>query len=209
MPAVSKMHFYLNWAKERIDEMDAAVAALEAKSSQVQASSRVKADQLMADLRKRRDKFRDISKEQADAGEAAWGRIKAELEANWGTFENNIKSYIGTFSKQSEQQQAIFKDIAAAQLKAWREAADEMLHGATAEFVAGTRSDVDAAIKQMKADASEADARLQKLKEAGAETWTALSAALAESRKAFDRANQAASDALKRAAAAKTSKADA
>jgi hypothetical protein len=38
------------------------------------------------------------------------------------------------------------------------------------------------------------------MKEAGKESWTALSAALAESRKAFDRANQTASDALKRAA---------
>jgi hypothetical protein len=52
----------------------------------------------------------------------------------------------------------------------------------------------------MKADASDADARLQKLKQAGSESWTALSAALAESRKAFDRANQVAWDALQRAA---------
>ena len=37
------------------------------------------------------------------------------------------------------------------------------------------------------------------LKQAGKESWTALSAALTESRKAFDRANQQAWDALKRA----------
>ena len=61
------------------------------------------------------------------------------------------------------------------------------------------RADLDAAVKQMKADASEVEARLEKLKQAGNESWTALSAALAESRKAFDRANQTAWDALKRA----------
>ena len=44
----------------------------------------------------------------------------------------------------------------------------------------------------MKAEAAEAEARLQKLKQAGSESWTALSGALAESRKAFDQANQAA-----------------
>jgi hypothetical protein len=54
-------------------------------------------------------------------------------------------------------------------------------------------------VKQMKADAAEAEAGLQKLKQAGSETWAALSAALAESRKAFDQANQKAWDALKRA----------
>jgi hypothetical protein len=52
----------------------------------------------------------------------------------------------------------------------------------------------------MKADGSEAEARLQKVKQAGSESWTVFGAALAESRKALDRANQAAWDALKRAA---------
>ena len=45
--------------------------------------------------------------------------------------------------------------------------------------------------------ASEAEVRLQKLKQAGSKSWAAVSAALEESRKAFDRANQA----LKRATA--------
>jgi hypothetical protein len=71
--------------------------------------------------------------------------------------------------------------------------------------VAATRrADVDATVKQMRADAAEAEARFQKLKQAGRESWAALSAALAESRKAFDRANQEAWDALKRAAPQKT-----
>ena len=38
MPAHSSMHFYLNWAKERIDEMDA-VLPFETKASEVQADS--------------------------------------------------------------------------------------------------------------------------------------------------------------------------
>jgi hypothetical protein len=38
---------------------------------------------------------------------------------------------------------------------------------------------------------------LKKLKEAGSESWSVLSAALAESRKAFDHANQTAWNALK------------
>ena len=51
----------------------------------------------------------------------------------------------------------------------------------------------------MKADASKAEANLQELKRAGTESWVALNGALAESRAAFDRANQSAWDALKRA----------
>ena len=37
MPDQSSMHIYLNWTKERIDEMDATLASLEAKASQVKA----------------------------------------------------------------------------------------------------------------------------------------------------------------------------
>jgi hypothetical protein len=199
MPEQSSMHFYLNWAKERIDEMDATLASLEAKASQVRADSKAKANQLIADLQKRRDEFQATVKKQAEAGEAAWERTKTQLESRWDDFEAQVKTYIDTVGKQVQQQQATFRDVAAAQVKAWREAADK-LHDAAANVAAARRADLDAAVKRMKADAAEAEARLQKLKQAGSESWSAMEAALAESRKAFDRANQAAWDALKRAA---------
>jgi hypothetical protein len=199
MPEQSRLHFYLNWAKERIDEMDATLVSLEAKASQVQADSKARADQLIADLHKQRDEFQATVKKQAGAGEAGWHRTKTQLESEWSAFEAKVKTYIETLGKQVRQQQATFRDVAAAQVKAWHEAADT-LHDAAAKIAASPRADIDAAVKQMKADAVEAEARLQKLKQAGSESWAALSAALAESRKAFDQANQAAWDAFKRAA---------
>ncbi len=207
MPEQSSVHLYLNWAKERIDEMDATLASLEAKASKVQAESQVKANQLIADLRKRRDEFQVAVKKQAEANEVLWEREKAQLEKDWSGFEAQVKIYFDTVGKQIEQHQATFRDVAAAQVKAWREAADQ-LHISATKVAAVKRVEIDAAIKQMQADAVEADARLQKLKQAGSETWTALSAALAESRKAFDRANQAAVEAVIRAASANPSKGD-
>jgi hypothetical protein len=203
MPEQSSMHVQLNWTKERIDEMDAALASLEAKASQAQADSKAKADQLVADLKKRRDEFQATAKKQAEAGEAAWQRAKTQLDSQWHGFETQVKSYFDTLGKQVEQQQITFRDVAAAQMKAWRETADK-LHQEAAKVAVAKRTDVDAAVKQMKADAADAEARFQKLKQAGKESWTALSAALAESRKAFDRANQQACDALKRAASPRT-----
>ena len=47
----SSAHFFLNWAKERIDEMDATLASLESKAAQVQAETRVKADQFIAEMK--------------------------------------------------------------------------------------------------------------------------------------------------------------
>ena len=48
----SSAHFFLSWAKERIDEMDATLASLEGKAVQMQAQTRVKADQFIAQMKK-------------------------------------------------------------------------------------------------------------------------------------------------------------
>ena len=136
-------------------------------------------------------------------GEAAAQADIGPLESQWHDFEAQVKTYFETVGKQVEQQQAAFQDVAAAQAKAWRDAADKFLNEA-AKLAAARRADVDAAVKQMNADAAEADARLQKLKQAGSDSWATLSAALADSRKAFDRTNQEAWEALKRAASPKT-----
>ena len=199
MATQSSIHFYLNWAKERMDEMDATLASLETKVSEVQADARVKADQTLADLRKKRDDFRDTIKKQAEANEAAWIRAKAQLEAEWSAFETEVKKYVDSFGKKVEQQQATFKLQAAAQLKAWREAADK-LRTAAKEFAAERRGEIEAAVKRMEADAAVAEEKLQKLNQAGMQSWSALMGALAETRAAFDRANQAAQEAFKRAA---------
>jgi superfamily II RNA helicase len=199
MAEQSSVHPYLNWTKQRIDEMDATLASLEAKAGQVQADSKVKANQLITELKKQRDEFQAEAKKQAAAGEAAWKSNKAQFESQWQAFEAKVKTYIDTVAKQAPQQQALFRDVAAAQVKAWHEAADT-IRDTAAKFAAGRRGDIDAAVKKMKADAAEAEARLQRLNQVGQQSWAALSAALAESRKAFDSANQAACDAVKKAA---------
>ena len=176
----SSMHVYLNWSKQRIDEMDAALASLEAKVSQLKADSKAKADHLLADLKERQHDFQAKAKAQAQAGEATLHASKAQLELQWHGFETQLKTYIETVGKQVQQQQATFRDVATAQMKAWHEATDK-LHNETAKIAAAKRADVDAAVKQMKADAAEAEARLHKLKQAGSESWSALSAALTES----------------------------
>ena len=71
MPAQSSMHFYLNWAKERIDEMDATLASLESKVAEMGAESRTRAEQFIRDLRQKRTEFEKTVKKQGDEGGAA------------------------------------------------------------------------------------------------------------------------------------------
>jgi len=194
----SNAHFYLNWAKERIDEMDAVLTSLQSRATQVSAESRAAADQLVADLRSKRDAFQDDLRRQAEAGEAAWAQSRAKLESDWNAFQADVKKYVEDFGRQMKQQQTTFQDIAAAQLKAWREAADRF-QAAAADLAVDRRARMEATVQQMKADASAAEANFQKLAKAGTESWAALSAALTDSRAAFDRANRTAWDAFKRA----------
>jgi len=58
MGTQSGFHYYRNWAKVRIDEMDAALTSLEDKAAVRTTGAREKADQVLADLRKMRDEFR-------------------------------------------------------------------------------------------------------------------------------------------------------
>jgi len=193
------MHFYVNWAKERLDEMDAALTSLEGGIGEVQAEARHIANNAVADLRKSHDRFRDTVKNHAEASEAAWIGAKARLEDEWCLFEAGVRKYVESFGKQIEHQQATFKLLAAAQLKAWREAADKL--GSDAKgFATEPRVEIETAVKRMKADAAAAEEKIQKsLGQAGAQSWSALMATLTETRASFDRANQAAREAFKRA----------
>ena len=199
MPMQSNTHFYVNWAKERLDEMDATLTSFENKVAEVQADARDMADKVLSVLREKRDEFRKVVKKQAEANEAGWITAQAQLENEWGSFETEAKKYVESFVKQVEQQQETFKLQAAAQLNAWREAADK-LGSAANEFAAERRDEIDAALKRMNADAVAAEAKLLKMSEAGTQSWSVLTAALTETRATFDRANQALREQFKRSA---------
>ncbi|WP_257170014.1 hypothetical protein [Bradyrhizobium sp. SRS-191] len=196
MSAQSSMSVYLNWAKERLHEMDAALDALDIKAAEAEAVSKVKTAEIIADLKKRRSDLEALLKTQAAAGEAALAQAKTELDQHWAGFEAQMRTYFDTAGQQAVQQQAVFKDIAAAQAKAWHEAADRFREAATQVASTGG-ANVETVLDQLKSDAAQAGAHLDKLKQAGSESWSVLSAALNESRKAFDQANQAAWNSLK------------
>jgi len=202
-PVQSSLQFYLNWTKERIEEMDATLASLASTAAWLQADSKRSAEQLIAGLKKRRDEFSAAANKQAEAHEAAWQSVKAQLESQWQQFEAQIKTYFETVGKQAEQQQAAFRDVAAAQAKAWRRAADTLREQAD-KVAAARRVDIDALLERLKVEAADAEAQLQKLKQAGSQSWASLSAALADSRKRFDQATREAWEAVKRAASPKT-----
>jgi hypothetical protein len=137
--------------------------------------------------------------------EGTWKQLKAQLKEKWRNRTHDLDRVAGQrkqlesiIDKQIDHQQATLLEAVAAQQKAWRDAA-ERFHMAAAELAADRRTDIDAALRRMKADASEAEAKLQKLMRRETESWETLTSVLAESRATFDRDNQFAWDAFKRA----------
>jgi hypothetical protein len=194
----SRFHSHITWAKERLDEMGAALASLEREARGLQPASRAKTDQLIADLRKRRDEFQHAIMTHIEAGEATWLRDMSQLQLQFDSFIAGINEHIEAFEKQAGVQQAVFRDLAATQGKAWHDAA-EQLHGAAVGFAAERRAEIERIAQQMEAGASKTEAQLQPLMGRGKESWSALRGALHASRAAFDSAVQSAGDAFKRA----------
>ena len=194
----SHMHVYLNWAKERLDEMDATLALFESKVGELQGDARAKAERALADMRARRDTFRETIKKEKEMSEADWTRAKAVMDADWNAFEASDQKYIDAAGLKVEQQKAAFQVRANAQRKAWQEAIDK-LENTTAGFAVDRKVEVESAVKRMKAEADAAEAKLDKLNRAGTKSWAAFGKALGETRTAFDRANQEVYDAFKRA----------
>jgi hypothetical protein len=199
MSSQSTIHPFLDWTKERLDEIDATLASFENKAAKLQAGSRVTAEKAIADMRAARDGFQKSIKEHGAASEAAIASSKKALEAQWAAFEAAVPSYLEATGQQAKEVEAAFRARAEAQRKAWDEVIDK-LHRSAKSFAENRRDEFEAAVKHMKVEAESAKARLDKLDKAGTESWAAMKSALSESRTALDKAQQAVHESLKRVA---------
>lgn len=123
---------------------------------------------------------------------------------------DELESTLSSLETEATQLKAELRaeaDHAIDALKHERDSLRAMLHELRAEAVDATalrRAQFEDALQQLKEVAEAADAHMDRLADAGRESWTALGAALTESRKAFDAAAQKAWDALKAATSGKS-----
>ncbi|WP_052699464.1 hypothetical protein [Hyphomicrobium sp. 99] len=146
-----------------------------------------------------RDDFFKAIREHGQASEAVIAHSKTELQTQWAKFESSVSSFLNATDQQAKEQEAAFRARADAQRKAWKEAIDK-LHSSAKNFADNRREEVETAVKHMKVDADAARAKLEKLRKSGSESWAAMQSVLTETRAAWDKANQAVHESLKRAA---------
>ena len=198
MTKKSSAHPFTDWAKSRLDEMDATLAVFEARAADVQADTREKADAAIADMKKHRDVFKAEVEANRAHGATELAAANARLQAEGQSFEGAVDTYWNTVTAQTKDHAAVFKARVEAQQKAWQEAATRMKANA-AEFGASRKVEFDSSVSKADHMAREAGEKLNAVNAAGKASWSALRSALAESRTALDAAYSKAVEAFKHA----------
>ena len=78
-----------------------------AKPQKCWPSSRVKADQFIADLRKKPNEFESTSRSKLKRGQSRLRNHECAVRNQWRGFEGEIQKYLETFGKDIKEQQAV------------------------------------------------------------------------------------------------------
>ena len=189
MTSGTDTHLFSNWAKERLDEIEATLAALQSRVDFLQAETKTQAEKTIAEIRAQQQVFQEMLKKQTAEGTANWTTLMRGLESNWASFESLVQKYMNVTLKDAHHVQETFAARAEAQRKAWQDAL-ESLRGKANTFAAAHKKEAEDALNQLKAAAETAKAKLETQQKAGVESWDALRTALEESRAAFDKATR-------------------
>ncbi len=192
-------HPFLNWAKERLNEIDATLTSIEARAGTLQADTKKQAENALSEIRTQREVFKEAIQNQKADSEAGWTSAKSGLEANWTSFEAYVQKYLNETRQDAKQLQVTFEARAEAQQKAWQETFDA-LRGKAGAFASAKKQDADAALAHLKTEADAVKSKLERRRKAGAQSWSDLKTALEESRTAFDQASRKALEAFKKVA---------
>jgi chromosome segregation ATPase len=179
----SSIHAPVEWAKRRLDEMDAAVAAMEAQMNEVQDRSRQQAADAFGEAQKWRDVFAARMKELQAQSEAARSEALASLDDAWAQFQAGADEWAAATKTHHET----FQARASAQIDAWQDIVER--YAKQAKDVAAAHQDqVNATLKDLREQANDARAKFDALSRASASSWPAFRQALDESRRAFEQA---------------------
>ena len=116
----------LDWAKARLDEMEATLTSLRSEAGKLTAAAQKNLEAVVAEMVKQRDAFSNAMKKQKTTTEDTWAKTKATLESEWTAFEASLRRYFDETREQSGQQIAVFRASAEAQRKAWEHAIEEI-----------------------------------------------------------------------------------
>jgi hypothetical protein len=180
---ITFLHDSIDWAKHRLDEMDAGLTAMDAHIAEARVAAHTRAAEAAKNARAWRDAFATLVKQTGNLSGVELKALTVRMEESWAQFEAEMENW----AVNSERTGEAYAARANALLATWREAAKT--YDAKAKDVAGAQKEKLTTLAQkLERDASAYADKFHRLQNAGALSWMAVSEALRESRQAFENA---------------------
>lgn len=189
MPKESRAHEQVEWTKQKLDEIDATLAALEESVEEISAGTRKQAEQAIAQLKAARksasERYDVLQADVAAARKVADGTYE-KFKSDWADAELAFQKFIAATSDQLDVAKKTMAARAEAQRRAWDKSVAAIRTSASKAIEDGQR-EFSTAIERLSEARSKAEAKAGQAASAGDETWQAIRDGIDEARAVHER----------------------
>lgn len=191
-------HEYLTWAKQKIDEIDATLAALDDSADALKKDAREQADRAIARVRVGRDALEakvDALKSDAAAAKAVADDAYLAIERELAEIESAFRDFLAA----AEGQANLVEETLTARIEAQRLSWQTSLRAAQASVSATidqALAESDSALRRLATETKKAEATLGRASAAGDESWKAIKSGVEEVVSAYGRTWKQIADAV-------------
>jgi ElaB/YqjD/DUF883 family membrane-anchored ribosome-binding protein len=195
MNQTSRIHPFVVWSKNRLDEMEAAVLEAENDANRVEQHIKAEITATLAKAKQTRDSFKatmQASIEELERkGEGAIKSAKQQLERDWQEFEKAMDAAVVQLNNAGKE----FEARAAAQLHSWQETIQKC-NKVAAGIAVEQKESFNASVKRMQERAQQGKDHFAEVRRAASTSSEGYRRALRKSREAFDEAYESAKSAF-------------
>lgn len=178
----------MGWSRDRLSELDAAIAVLEQNAAKLQGEARARAEAALKELRNTREAYR-VKAEEAMANATTWtdaqvADARKSLDESWTAFQAKLDAYLDKVETDLATRRAVLEAELEARQKAWQKSIDD-LRVDTNKLAGKQKADIEARIEALKAQADLAKVRIVRLEGASRETWNTAKRSYTDAQKLF------------------------
>ncbi|AZG78423.1 MULTISPECIES: hypothetical protein [Methylocystis] len=188
-------HEYLTWAKQKLDEIDATLAAVDGSIEAWKSDARTDA---IARIRTARDAFKakvDAVQSEVAAAKAIADDAYVAIEADLTEFELAFRDFLTAAEGQANVVKKALAARAEAQRRSWQSSLQSIRDAASAS-IDHALGEADAAFRHVAAETEKVEAKIGKVSTAGDESWKAIKGGLDEAISVYERAWKKISEAV-------------
>src|SRR5579872_6899497 len=162
MAKQSRAHENFEWAKQKLDEIDAVLASLEQSATKLQGAARQEADQSLARIKAVQSAFAakvDAARAETSAVKGIGEDAYAALAAQWADLELAFQKFLTAAAGQADLVKQALATRAAAQRDIWLAPLDAA-RAAASQALDQARAEINASLRRVATETEKAQARL-------------------------------------------------